>query len=261
MKKKIIFVALIIFLLFIVIIFVNAESPIKPKKEATKIEQDTNNNHRGSDKSPLVVKIIPPIKDDKEAENTAKEKKEKAANDTRLIIITGLLAAIGFFQLIVFAWQGYWLRQSVKATQQTDRASIIIQTIVFNLTDIDPKRFSGGAIVLCNVGKTHGILLDLKATIEARIDVPKEFPKVAYGNLEEVISGTHIISNGRQTYGFTLGWEFDKIIADYKELFCYGVIEYQDAFGNLREQGFCWQYKMNYPTAHMSNSWMNTYYK
>ena len=93
----------------------------EPKPKATGANKSVKSDQRGTPKLPLVIEIIPTEDDKKEASENAGERKEKLQLDRNLVRftqdlrdLTGVLAAIGIFQLIVFGYQAWKLRQTVE---------------------------------------------------------------------------------------------------------------------------------------------------
>jgi hypothetical protein len=86
-------------------------------------------NQQGTEASPFFIKLIPTPKTLAEAAQDAKDREEKTANDRKLVeftrklvIATGILAAIGFLQLAVFGYQAYQLRETVQAATDQSKA-------------------------------------------------------------------------------------------------------------------------------------------
>ncbi len=72
-------------------------------------------DQRGTDQSPLVVKTLPPIKTQEEADREKEERSNKSSHDWWLIFFSGVLAGVGVLQLIVFGYQANQLRKTVEA--------------------------------------------------------------------------------------------------------------------------------------------------
>jgi len=119
------------------VISAQSQNPIPTKREAgnpkhsqaSNAKQPAADNQRGTEESPFFIKRIPTPSTQEEAARTAEERKEKAANDRklveftrRLVIATAILAAIGFLQLIVFGWQANELRKTVRAAGEQSEA-------------------------------------------------------------------------------------------------------------------------------------------
>jgi hypothetical protein len=124
-------------LLAVCAISIQSQNPIpsrlevsQPKqKQSTATQQPPSYDQRGTEASPLVIKPLPTPKTQEETAQEAKERKEKSANDRNLVkftfylvFVTGMLAIIGFFQLIVFGLQARRLRQTVEAAAQQSEA-------------------------------------------------------------------------------------------------------------------------------------------
>src|SRR6266566_3435977 len=78
-------------------------------------------DQRGTENSPLFIKEIPTPKTEEESAQDAKDRTEKSSNDRKLVEFTGILALVGFLQLVVFGLQSYYLRKTVKAAgEQSD---------------------------------------------------------------------------------------------------------------------------------------------
>ena len=99
------------------------------QKESQSTQRPASTDQRGTEQAPLVVKTIPSQKTQEEAAQDAEDRKDKAANDRNLVkftlylvIVTGILAGIGFLQLIVFGLQARRLRQTVEAASEQSEA-------------------------------------------------------------------------------------------------------------------------------------------
>lgn len=94
-----------------------APRPLKieqPPQAKTAIASDSANaNQRGTENSPLIVKVLPTPKTAEEAANDKQDRDEKTASDWWIIKLTGALALIGALQLLVFGYQALKLRQTV----------------------------------------------------------------------------------------------------------------------------------------------------
>jgi hypothetical protein len=90
----------------------------KPKQaqEASTAEQ------RGTENSPLFVKTIVAPKTQEEADRDEADRKEKSANDRRATQLTLALAVIAFLQFLVYAYQSWKLKQTVKAAGEQSEA-------------------------------------------------------------------------------------------------------------------------------------------
>jgi len=88
----------------------------KPQQQkTTTTQQPTATENRGSQDSPIFIKQLPPVQSQAEANQDTQDRKDKSANDRELVLFTGILAVVGFLQLLVFGFQAYWLRATVNA--------------------------------------------------------------------------------------------------------------------------------------------------
>lgn len=94
-------------------------------------DQKTANDQRGTEKSPLIIKVLPTKGMEEEAAQTQKDRKEKAEADRKLTeytkdlsIFTEVLAFVAILQLIVFGLQAWKLHQTVKATKESADAAL-----------------------------------------------------------------------------------------------------------------------------------------
>jgi hypothetical protein len=86
-----------------------------PQGETKETKQPSAASQRGSEESPVFVKQIPSPKTQEESAQDAKERADKTKNDRKLVEFTGILALLGFLQLVVFSIQSYYLRKTVQA--------------------------------------------------------------------------------------------------------------------------------------------------
>lgn len=109
-------------------------------------------DQRGSKNSPLVVEVLPPSNANEKAAAEADDSKQKAANDWHLVELTGILAAIGFFQLVVFGLQAHRLRQTIEAMENAERrtlrAYVGIEKIAFDIPGANDSSYTPAPIPL-----------------------------------------------------------------------------------------------------------------
>ena len=90
-----------------------------PKSEGGRPQPKTQPDDRGTEKAPAIVKVLPAPKSEAEAAQDAKEKEEKAATDRWLVGLTGVLAVVGFLQLLVFGGQAFLFYRQLKTMRDT----------------------------------------------------------------------------------------------------------------------------------------------
>ncbi len=194
---------------------VHAGSPTQPLQQAKGTEQKAKPDTRGTEQSPLVIKVNPsPINDEKAAEEK-KERQEKSDSDWWLVKLTGTLAAIGLLQLFVFGLQARRLRQTIEemkvATAATQKAANaakdsadtalvanmpVLSPYVTNIGNIHPLQaivFTGSDgiqtvefdshifFTFDNYGRTPGIIREVRADLFL-VDGSK-LPAVTFDNL------------------------------------------------------------------------------
>lgn len=128
-----------------------AKSPSQAQPKPNGGEQQPHTDQRGTEQSPVFVKITPSeVLQDKPESATAKED-DKASADWWMVKLTGVLAFIGFFQLIVFGWQAHRLKQTIdtmerlgkKQSEDTQAMAAIADrqlSIMGSQTDIQEKQ-------------------------------------------------------------------------------------------------------------------------
>lgn len=95
----------------------------KPQqKNSAAAQQPSDTDQRGAEQVPLVFKTIEPEKNHEEIEQDAEDRKQKATNDGRIVILTGVLALVAFGQLGVYLYQAKKLRETVKAAGEQSAA-------------------------------------------------------------------------------------------------------------------------------------------
>jgi hypothetical protein len=95
----------------------------QPKgQQSASSQQPGNNDQRGTEQSPLVVKTLEPAKSQAEIEQDAEDRKQKSTNDGRIVILTGILPLIAFGQLGVYLYQAIKLRETVEAAGEQSEA-------------------------------------------------------------------------------------------------------------------------------------------
>jgi hypothetical protein len=107
--------------LMIFALFLSSEPYLLSQKQPTESngpQQSPAQDHRGTQDAPLFIKEVPTPKTKEESAADAKDRKEKSANDRKLVEFTGILALVGALQLVVFGLQSYYLRKTVQAAAE-----------------------------------------------------------------------------------------------------------------------------------------------
>lgn len=128
-----------------------------PQKHPSSTQQSASDNQRGTEDSPIVVKILPTPKTPEESAQGVIDRQEKTSSDWWLDFFTGILAFMAVVQAIVFAYQGRQLRKTVQAAEgqsidmkksiaESARAANAMETVAQHLeastkAQIDSMRF------------------------------------------------------------------------------------------------------------------------
>jgi len=96
---------------------------VHPKqKQSQSSTQPESSDQRGTEQLPLVIKEVVPPKTQDETEQEAKDRDQKTLNDKHVVWFNGMLALVGFLQLLVFGYQAYKLRETVTSAGEQSKA-------------------------------------------------------------------------------------------------------------------------------------------
>jgi Sec-independent protein translocase protein TatA len=93
-----------------------------PQPNSSAPSQAANSDQRGTEQSPLVIKLLPTDKTKQESEEDAQDRQEKASSDWWIVCLTGILALVAFLQLLVFGYQAKKLRETVESAKDQSSA-------------------------------------------------------------------------------------------------------------------------------------------
>jgi hypothetical protein len=116
-------VFLLTLLSFVLAYNVYAQLPKQPLTQPNHAQETPNHDKRGTEQSPIVIKVLPPFNEDEKTAAEKKERQDKTESDWWLVKLTGTLAAIGVLQLVVFGLQARRLRQTVDEMKIATKAS------------------------------------------------------------------------------------------------------------------------------------------
>jgi hypothetical protein len=102
--------------------FVFVVNSQQPKPKIQQGQQVTTADQRGSQDSPIVVKVLPTAKTPEEAAQDVEDRKNKTNNDGNIVDLTAALAIVAVLQLGVYAYQSYQLKKTVKAAGEQSAA-------------------------------------------------------------------------------------------------------------------------------------------
>ncbi|GGF22773.1 hypothetical protein GCM10011611_31030 [Aliidongia dinghuensis] len=206
-----------------------------------KIQAESGADNANSFQAPTLVKILPPEKTKEERDWEAKKEEADAKFERwtkRIAIVT---IAIGILQLIVYTYQGYWLRRTVRTMDDTAtrqlRAYVDINSgQILHPLDNTKRRL---AVEVKNFGQTPAYHFQVEMSW-----VVREFPLTS--DLDKAISAENrsieTLGPGRTSFIFlpiiyntTVEGEIN---ARRSAIYIRGFITYKDAFGNDRESSF-----------------------
>jgi hypothetical protein len=210
-----------------------ADSWSQPQPEAQSQggQQQATSDQRGTDTSPFVIKILPPINNPEEAKRPAKHEYDKEP-EWWLVKLTGVLAFIGFLQTAVFGWQGIQLRKTVKHLAISERAHVSgganwIRDNDGNITNL--------VATINNYGKTAATIGTVATTICDEAELDTTFP----GWGVKVWQGHQFTNEWRgYVFGQVSGQKITPIFQFEPGRVIAGRIWYRDIFKGRHSVGF-----------------------
>jgi hypothetical protein len=239
--------------------------------ESTVTQEKSHEDQRGTEQSPLIVKVAPVPKTDeqrteetKERERIANAERKKEESDAKLVEFTGELAWFtkGLFvatsALVVATvalgiaafFQSRDIKQSLKLARDefnaTHRPKLIVRS--FQIGDLDlPKGKQVNFIFNAqNVGDSAATIIEVRSATfvhNAGDPIPTDLSFPFYEPFNVVLK-----SGERELFPANGGSilvenEPMEIFAGKSALYCMGTIVYVDAGGTRRETGFCRRYR------------------
>jgi hypothetical protein len=174
------------------LILVGLQNPTPTPRKPTDTNQEKTHttqqpaaaNQRGTEDSPVFVKVVPTPKTKEEADRDTKEQENKTTNDRALVNFTGklvvatfVLAGIGALQLVVFGYQAIMLKESVDTARESseaymrgERARVLMHKfdgyILTPANEGEKGPISCCGFSLMNYGKTPAKLTSFQAEIQ-----------------------------------------------------------------------------------------------
>ena len=238
-------------------------------------QQPAPADQRGTENSPVVIKVLPPPNDPEKAKREAEKETDKSNADWWIVKLTGVLAAIGFFQLLVFGYQAKLLRETVTATREIGESALAFELPVVRSSKIGPEILSvddlpaahgpyAGSVndglittnsVISGVGfKNFGrtpafpLAISLGYCVGELPTTPKysETVRCAADTAIEPLNDTEIETH----FGFALTIKQLYSVRNFSEtLWFYVSLAYEDASGRRHEARSCWQWGKENPEA------------
>lgn len=227
------------------------QSSDHPQPKAQKTKQAAAADQRGTKQAPIVVEVLPAKDADEKTNRDEEERKNKNNADWWLVKLTGILAAIGFLQLLVFGWQGIQLKNTVKTTKEAADAAVSLERPYLFIAKIHLREgvmLADRTTATCeytieNYGKTPAILAFSCVDLRLLQGLPKQ-PK--YKN---ITPWRDRLVYQREPIGEN---EFRSILPESDqdaynreleghEMFLLGYFTFYDVFGKRRKTGFCYR--------------------
>ena len=86
----------------------------KPNRDPQPKQQNSESEQRGSERLPLVVKLLPAAKDKQETAQAEADRQDVSSANWWMVRLTGVLGFIGLLQLVVFGIQASRLKKTIE---------------------------------------------------------------------------------------------------------------------------------------------------
>jgi len=238
------------------------ESSRPPQSKPKSTQHKAAADQRGTEQSPIVVKILPTPKTKEESDQEAKDHQEKSSADWWLVRFNGLLVLVVFLQWIWMVRQEKWMRRNVEIAKDTAQAALRNATALEHSERsyvkishappglrIDPPPFSSSMIhhfavniEVKNIGNTPAIITDVIfdhkiLPMTELLPIP-EYPPHQPG--EEALN--LFLYKDDPFYRWSMiGVSQENIVSiqnGTKVFYLYGYIDYKDQFRNRYRAGY-----------------------
>jgi hypothetical protein len=201
-------------------------------------------DQRGTENSPLVVKLRTTKDSDKEAADEADYAKQEAADNRYLLVVTCILAVAALLQWAVMVWQACLLNRQTKTQvaeyKAANRPEITVQSVTARLMVNNSRETIGASVTCFNRGRVRAINVVVHGNI-----VRSRPMQDAHG---PVIQTRSSVINRGMAHQFYIDSEYplsDQAVLDSSagqaRLYCYGNIAYEsEGVGYVGRTGFCY---------------------
>jgi hypothetical protein len=227
------------------------QPPSSANAQSKQATQPPEPDQRGTDQSPLAIKILPAQDAEKQAGKQERERQEKELNEKKvafdtqriadytwwLASITGFLFVVAVLQAGLFTWQ---LARMRRDWISNNRPRIVIRSVDGPFTQ--PNGWQFVRLNICNTGSSIAIVQELGGDLARRKDGlwlnPGAGSEPTKIDPTSLISGQrhHVIVVAKVVYPDTA--LFEDVTTDGIELCAFGAIRYADQNGVVRENGF-----------------------
>jgi hypothetical protein len=236
-----------------------SKQPTPPPTQPAQTNQAAKPYERGTEQSPVVVKVLPTKESEEKAAADVHREDEKTANDARLARFTellfwatGALSVIALFQLFVFGWQGIQLKRSVSAAKDatelgnrefiaTHRPRVIVRYIQGPL--YDEQRRTYVFVTVVNTGANTATIEALGADLAKRDAVNEGWVAPGLDAEAKSIEPVTLLCGERHVFTVTAKTtvsddEIYRQTIGRFDLCAAGELRYRDANGVSRYTGF-----------------------
>jgi hypothetical protein len=214
-------------------------------------EQPTSTDQRGTDQSPLVVKVLPSIPSQSDSAYVAQEESGRSSSDWVLVFFVGLLVIVVAGQAVVFAIQAKLLRETVRYFMTGEGALVYpiepSASLLLPGRDYAEDPEAPGVplpTITCefiNVGRTAAVIKEVRGELFFGAQFPRE-PAYTYSQArrsENLIRPEKKTPEQKFEYSrsFTVG-EIELIKERKVNVLFFGYVKYADIFGRQHTKGF-----------------------
>lgn len=221
----------------------------EPQTEATQPRQEVTSEHRGTEESPVVVRVLPTPIHAGEAARDQQDRQDETDHRWWTVALTSTLALIGLLQLYVYALQAHRLRQTIEATDANATRQLRAYLTHTTGISVSQDRNTGWHFEIRPEIKNCGQTPAYKVAFACRAN---RFPVPLPPDVDLTLAVTND-SNATVGPGQThsLSARLDTMLSDEelveihaggpgsRRLYVYGTMRYEDAFGNARYTNFC----------------------
>jgi hypothetical protein len=237
------------------------ESVQPPISETANPAQPPASDQRGTEQSPVIVKVLPSDDEKQKAATEAKREEQKTTNDENLALFwaTIALAFIATLQLFVFGWQGIQLNRTVDLANRefiaTHRPRLKVRRIFvagfherFPNAPLMAGEELNASLEIVNIGGTRGTIVWSRYRIYFG---EQHYSLVPHYVPPHALAPSAVTLDGGQRLSFELVDRIPKDAApegalirprwgqDDWHMFVIGEIRYADGNGSIRYLGFC----------------------
>jgi len=209
----------------------------QPVQSAKQGHEESSANQRGTDQSPIVVKLARTKESDQQAEKSSAYQANEAYNNTLLMLFNGILAAVAIFEFIWIVRQELQMKRSHRAYVATERA--MMATPSFFATQVYGERSGDDpagvyayifGISWPNTGKTPAV--QAIAWTDHRICDPNDAIPTFVKPGDAINGFATVGSNGAPSGPDQIvsSEEVQAAALEKRVIYLYGRVEYSDIF-------------------------------